>query len=64
MENTDVVVVGGGPAGSTTACALAMQGVRALVLERDAFPRFHIGESLLPQSLKVFERLGIKGALR
>lgn len=63
MENTDVVVVGGGPAGSTTACALAMQGVRAMVLEKDAFPRFHIGESLLPQSLKVFERLGIKGAL-
>jgi flavin-dependent dehydrogenase len=63
MLDTDVVVIGGGPAGSTTACALAMAGVRAIVLEKDAFPRFHIGESLLPQSLKVFERIGIKAKL-
>lgn len=59
MESVDVVIIGGGPAGSTTASFLAKAGVRALVLEKDQFPRFHIGESLLPQSMKVFERLGV-----
>jgi flavin-dependent dehydrogenase len=59
METTDVVIVGGGPAGSTTASALAKHGLRSIVLERDVFPRFHIGESLLPQSLKVLARIGV-----
>src|SRR5260221_12439446 len=59
MERTDVIIVGGGPAGSTTASAVCRLGLRAIVLEKEVFPRFHIGESLLPQSLKIFERIGL-----
>ncbi|MDD2759786.1 MAG: FAD-dependent oxidoreductase, partial [Methylomonas sp.] len=44
----DVVVAGGGPAGSTAATLLSQQGHRVLLLERDKHPRFHIGESMLP----------------
>lgn len=55
----DVIVIGGGPSGSTAANILAQGGMRVLVLERERFPRFHIGESLLPAELEVFERLGV-----
>lgn len=55
----DVIVIGGGPSGSTAANVLAQAGMRVLVLERDRFPRFHIGESLLPSDLEVFDRLGV-----
>jgi flavin-dependent dehydrogenase len=55
----DVLVVGGGPAGSTIAALLAQKGRHVVVLEKDRFPRFHIGESLLPLNLPLFERLGI-----
>src|SRR3954462_13812174 len=55
----DVAIIGGGPAGSTAAALLARAGRRVLVLERDKFPRFHIGESLLPFSMQVFTRLGL-----
>lgn len=54
-----VLIVGGGPAGSALAGLLAQRGRRALVIEREPFPRFQIGESLLPQSMRVFEELGI-----
>lgn len=54
-----VLIVGGGPAGSALAGLLAKRGRRPLVIERERFPRFQIGESLLPQSMRVFEELGI-----
>ena len=56
----DVIVVGAGPAGSTAAALLAGRGFDVLVLERDEFPRFHIGESLLPAGLTVLQDLGIE----
>jgi len=62
-ETYDVAIIGGGPAGSTAACLLAKSGRRVLVLERERFPRFHIGESLLPYSMPVFDRLGIREEL-
>ena len=46
----DVVVVGGGPAGSTTATLIAQQGYQVELFERERFPRFHIGESLIPET--------------
>src|SRR5713101_4419747 len=55
----DVAIIGGGPAGSTTAALLAQAGRRVIVFEREKFPRFHIGESLLPFSMKAFTRLGL-----
>ncbi len=62
MMNTamyDVAIIGGGPAGSTAAALLARAGRRVIVFEREKFPRFHIGESLLPFSMKAFTRLGL-----
>ena len=55
----DVAIIGGGPAGSVAAALLARAGRRVIVLERDKFPRFHIGESLLPFSMEAFKRLGL-----
>jgi len=59
----DVAIIGGGPAGSTAATLLAKSGRRVVVLEREKFPRFHIGESLLPFSTKAFDRLGVREKL-
>ena len=58
-EAYDVAIIGGGPAGSVAAALLARAGRRVIVLERDKFPRFHIGESLLPFSMRAFTRLGL-----
>jgi flavin-dependent dehydrogenase len=58
-QECDVLVVGGGPAGSTIAALLAQKGRHVVVLEKERFPRFHIGESLLPLNLPLFERLGV-----
>lgn len=55
----DVIIIGGGPAGASTAAILAEHGRRALVLEREKFPRYHIGESLIPFSYGPLERLGL-----
>src|SRR6186997_1274489 len=58
-HTADVVVVGGGPAGSTVSTFLAQQGVKVRLYERDKFPRFHIGESLIPETYWVFKRLNM-----
>ena len=58
-ERADVVVIGGGPAGTTTAHLLARRGWRVTLLEQARHPRFHIGESLLPMNLPILQRLGV-----
>jgi flavin-dependent dehydrogenase len=58
-EACDVAVIGGGPAGSTAAALLARRGYKVIALEKERHPRFHIGESLLPMNLPLFERLGV-----
>ncbi len=57
-ESPDVVVVGGGPAGSVAATVLADAGCRVVVLERERFPRYHIGESLLSATLPILDAIG------
>lgn len=58
-NDCEVLVVGGGPAGSTIAALLAEKGWRVTLLEKERHPRFHIGESLLPHNLPIFKRLGV-----
>ncbi len=60
----DVVIIGGGPAGSTAAILLAEKDYRVVLLEKGRHPRFHIGESLLPANLPLFERLGVADQVR
>src|SRR6202521_5636503 len=60
----DTAVIGGGPAGSTAAALLAQRGYNVIALEKAHHPRFHIGESLLPMNLPVFERLGVLEKVR
>ncbi len=55
----DVLIIGGGPAGSTAASFLRRKGWSVILLEKARHPRFHIGESLLPMNLPIFERLGV-----
>ncbi len=63
-ERCDVAVIGGGPAGSTAAALLARRGHKVVALEKAHHPRFHIGESLLPMNLPIFERLGVLDQVR
>src|SRR3990172_5071745 len=58
-ERWDVVVVGGGPGGAAAAAVLARAGRGVVLFEREEFPRFHVGESLLPATLPLLERLGV-----
>lgn len=62
--SADVVIIGGGPAGSTAGILLAQRGHRVVLLEKARHPRFHIGESLLPANLPLFERLGVAEEVR
>ena len=55
----DVLIIGGGPAGSSSAAILAEHGHRVLILEREKFPRYHIGESMIPFTYGPMERLGL-----
>jgi flavin-dependent dehydrogenase len=63
-RSCDVLVMGGGPAGSTAAILLAEMGYSVVLLEKARHPRFHIGESLLPANLPIFERLGVADKVR
>ena len=63
-ERPDVLIVGGGPGGSSAASVLAEAGHRVVLLEQARHPRFHIGESLLPANLPLFERLGVAEQIR
>jgi FADH2-dependent halogenase len=60
----DVAIIGAGPAGSTSATVLARAGLRTVILERERFPRFHIGESLLPLNQDLFDQLGLSEILK
>jgi flavin-dependent dehydrogenase len=63
-ESYDAAIIGGGPAGSTVATVLARAGRKVILFEREKFPRFHVGESLLPYSLPLWERLGVGEKIR
>ena len=60
----DVLVVGGGPAGSTCATLLAEKGFHVIMLEKEEHPRFHIGEYLLPANMPLLERLGVADQIK
>jgi len=64
QHHYDALIIGGGPAGSTVAAILAEHGHRVLVLEREKFPRYHIGESLLPFTFQPLQRLGLIDKMR
>src|SRR5580692_11378368 len=58
MKKHDVIIVGGGPGGSTLAAFLAKKGYDVGLFERESYPRFHIGESLLPATMPIFKETG------
>src|SRR6478736_3228628 len=62
-EQTEILIIGAGPAGSVAAGFLRQQGRQVLILEKEQFPRFSIGESLLPQSMEYIEAAGMLRAV-
>src|ERR1043166_1971148 len=64
MPDFEAIVIGAGPAGSAASATLAEHGHRVLVLEREKFPRYHIGESLLPFTFEPLQRLGLIEKMR
>ncbi len=64
ITESDVLVIGGGPSGATTATLVAQKGFHVQLLEREHFPRYHIGESLIPETFWVLERLGMLPKMR
>ena len=64
MTKHDVIIIGGGPGGSVAGAVLAQAGLDVLILEREEYPRFHIGESLLPASMPIFKKIGFYEASR
>lgn len=64
MNNYDVIIIGGGPSGSTAASFISMSGLSVLILEKEKFPREHIGESLIPASYSVLKNLGVLEGLK
>src|SRR5436190_3403027 len=63
-KSIDVLIIGAGPAGASAAAALSEQGHRVVILEREKFPRYHIGESLLPFCYEPLKRLGLVEKLK
>src|ERR1700680_498270 len=63
-NHADVVVIGGGPAGTTVSTLIAQHGYRVQLFERERFPRFHIGESLIPETYWVLQRLDMLSKMK
>jgi flavin-dependent dehydrogenase len=63
VQKHDVIIIGGGPGGSMAATILAQKGLDVAIIEREEYPRFHIGESLLPASMPLFKETGFYDVL-
>ncbi len=63
-RSCEVLVIGGGPAGTTVSSILKNKGHDVVLIDKDKHPRFHIGESLLPMNLPILERLGVLDEIR
>ena len=64
IQQTDVLIIGAGPSGSSAAALLRQKGYQVTIIEKQHFPRFSIGESLLPQSMVFLEEAGLLDTVR